>query len=74
MRFLPSLDLFLNRGINDNEGFSYLNLDLIDVSCNGWYCIAWNNDNGIFYEMYDSSHISEKDELLIMHLANDLDE
>ena len=74
MRFLPSLDLGLNRSINGGEGFSYLNLDLIDVSYNGWYCIAWNNDNGFFYEMYDSSHISEKDELLIMHLANDLDE
>jgi hypothetical protein len=75
MRFLPSLDLFLNRDINPGEDIiSYINVDLIDISNNGWYCIAWNNDNGMFYTIYDSSHISQKEELMIIYLANDLDE
>ena len=74
MRFLPSLDLFLSRGINGGDNYSYLNIDLIDISNNGWYCIAWNNDNNIFYAMNDPSHISEKEELMIFHLVNDLDE
>ena len=74
MRYLPSLDLFLNRNINTNEEYDYISLDLIDISHNGWYLIGWNNDNSIFSAMYDSSHISEKEELLIMHLVNDLDE
>ena len=72
MRYLPSLDLFLSRSFNGNEG--YINMDLIDVSNNGWYFISWSNDNGVFYAIYDPSHISEKEELMIMHLANDLDE
>ena len=72
MRYLPSLDLFLSRVFNGNEG--YINMDLIDVSNNGWYFISWSNDNGLFYAIYDPSHISEKEELMIMHLANDLDE
>ena len=74
MRYLPSLDLFLNRNINTMEEYDYISLDLIDVSNNGWYLIGWNNENSIFSAMYDSSHISEKEELMIMHLANDLDE
>ena len=74
MRFLPSLDLFLNRNINENSEYNYISLDLIDVSNNGWYLIGWNNDNGIFYAMYDSSHNIFFEELMIMHLANDLDE
>jgi WD40 repeat protein len=75
MRFLPSLDLFLNRDINPGEDIiNYINVDLIDISNNGWYCIAWNNDNGMFYTIYDSSHISQKEELMIIYLANDLDE
>ena len=74
MRFLPSLDLFLNRNVNENSGYNYISLDLIDVSNNGWYLIGWNNDNGIFYAMYDSSHNIFFEELMIMHLANDLDE
>ena len=74
MRFLPSLDLFLKRAINENEGYNYISLDLIDVSKNGWYCITWNNENGILYAIYDQSHISENEELEIIYLANGLDE
>ena len=74
MRYLPSLDLFLNRNIYEEEGYENIILDLIGVSNNGWYLIGWNNDNGIFSAIYDSSHMSEKEELEIMHLVNDLDE
>ena len=39
------------------------------------YRHGWNdNDNGMFYTIYDSAHISQKEELMIIYLANDLDE
>ena len=75
MRFLPSLNLFLNQEINDEQIYqNHLNFDLIEVSQNGNYCIAWNNEYNKFYIFYDQSLISENEELLILHLANDLDE
>ena len=74
MRFLPSLDLFLKRGIDENEGYNYISLDLVDVSKKGWYLITWNNENGILYAIYDHTHISENEELMIIYLANGLDE
>ena len=70
MRYLPSLNLFLNKKIDIN----YINIDCLEVSQNGRYCTAWNNENGIFYILYDPSLISENEELIILHLANDLDE
>ena len=76
MRFLPSLYLFLNQEINEEQNYKNYNskFDLIEVSQNGNYCIAWNNENNKFYIFYDQSLISENEELLILHLANDLDE
>ena len=70
MRYLPSLNLFLNKEIDMN----YISIDCLEVSQNGRYCTAWNNENGIFYVLYDPSLISENEELMILHLANDLDE
>ena len=70
MRELPSLKLFLNKGIDDNE----MNIDCLEVSQNGRYCTVWNNENNLFYVLYDPSLLSENEQLLIIHLANDLDE
>ena len=79
MRYLPSLNLFVNQTITIDKNKDYLMNDLISVDClevsqNGRYCSAWNNKNGIFYVLYDPSLISENEELMILHLANDLDE
>lgn len=52
----------------------YFNVDNLEVSQNGKYCIAWNNDNDVFYVIYDNSNMSETEELMILHLANDFDD
>ena len=67
MRYLPSLNLFLKKEI-DNY------IDFLEVSENGRYCTIWNNENGIFYLIYDQSIITEYEDLIVWHLANDLDE
>ena len=72
MRYLPSLCLFFDKGISKN--MEYFNVDNLEVSENGKYCIAWNNDNDIFYVIYDNSNMSETEELMILHLANDFDD
>ena len=64
MRYLPSLNIFLNKEIN---------IDCLVVSQNGRYCTACNNEFGILYVLYDPL-ISENEELMILHLANDLDD
>ena len=69
MRYLPSLNLFLNKEIDN-----YINIDFLEVSENGRYCTIWNNENGIFYLIYDPSIITEYEDLIVWHLANDLDE
>ena len=68
MRYLPSLNLFLNKEIDST------NIDFLEVSENGRYCTIWNNENGIFYLIYDPSIITEYEDLIVWHLANDLDE
>ena len=72
MRYLPSLCLFFDKGISKN--MDYFNVDNLEVSENGKYCIAWNNDNDAFYVIYDNSNMSETEELMILHLANDFDD
>jgi WD40 repeat protein len=72
MRYLPSLCLFFDKGISKN--MDYFNVDNLEVSQNGKYCIAWNNDNDVFYVIYDNSNMSETEELMILHLANDFDD
>lgn len=72
MRYLPSLHQFFDKGISKN--MDYFNVDNLAVSENGKYCIAWNNDNDIFYVIYDNSNMSETEELMILHLANDFDD
>jgi hypothetical protein len=70
MRYLPSLNLFLSKEIDNDD----IGLDCLEVSQNGRYCTVWNNKKGIFSVLYDPSLISENEELMILHLANDLDE
>ena len=70
MRYLPSLKLFLNKEIDETD----MNIDCLEVSQNGRYCTVWNNENNLFYVLYDPSLLSENEQLLIIHLANDLDE
>ena len=70
MRYLPSLNLFLDKDIENLN----INLEYLEVSENGRYCTIWNNDNSLFYLIYDQSLISELEDLIVWHLANDLDE
>ena len=68
IRFLPSLNLLSSMEIN------WSNIDCVEVSDNGRYCAAWSNEEEEFYIVFDPSLISENEELMILHLANDLDE
>ena len=70
MRYLPSLKLFLNKEIDIN----YMNIDCLEVSQNGRYCTVWNNENNIFYVLYDPSLISESEQLMLIQMVFDLDE
>ena len=70
MRYLPSLKLFLDKEIDNN----YMKIDCLEVSQNGIYCIVWNNEYNIFYVLYDSSQMTENEQLILFRIGIDLDE
>jgi hypothetical protein len=51
-----------------------MNIDFLEVSQNGRYCTVWNNENNIFYVLYDPSLISESEQLILIQMVIDLDE
>ena len=70
MRYLPSLKLFLYKKIDNN----YMKIDCLEISKNEIYCIVWNNEYNIFYVLYDSSQMTENEQLILFRIGIDLDE